>query len=488
MSQAIKVGIFATVVLLVLGFLIMRIEDLDFFAPEGRRVTALFDSVAGLDDKAAVRVAGVRVGRVDGVGLEGRRAKVSLLLEQPVQLSEGTRAAIATSGLLGDKYVELIPGPAGAPPLAEGATIEGEVPVTLDQAIARLDAVGENIQKITGAIAGEEGAGDNQITRLLSNLEAISADVRDLIAANRDQVSATIANFEITSATLARELPRLAARMEELLREVNGVVAENRGELAATMANVQKITEGLQPAVEDLKTISGRLAAGEGTIGKLLTSEEAHDKLVSVLSSVEGGVASLTDTLGAVQKIKLDLGMEGYYLPSTEESQAGFQLDFATRSEWLYRIGVADTPFGQEEKNFERITTTLPDGTVETTTIDTFKREDKLAISALLGAKLARDFTLRTGLIESSFGVQAEYPLVGNKLWLSFEAFDFNREDDLEPHLRLSGRWRFHPNLYVVGGYDDFLTEERNSLFLGGGVRWNDDDLKYLLGSVPIRP
>ncbi len=488
MSQAIKVGIFATLVLLVLAFLIMKIEDLRLFAPEGRRVDALFDSVAGLDDKAAVRVAGVRVGRVDGLGLDGRRARVTLLLEQPVALTEGTHAAIASAGLLGDKYVELIPGPPGAAPLPEGATIEGEVPVTLDQAIARLDAVGENIQQITGAIAGREGAGDNQISRILANLETVSAQVRDLIAANRDQVSATIANFEVTSATLARELPRLASRMEEVLTQINGVVAENRGELAASMENIQKITEGLQPAVTDLKTISGRLAAGEGTVGKLLTSEEAHDKLVSALSSVESGVASLTDSLGAVQKIQLDLGMEGYYLPSIEDSQAGFQVDLATRSQWLYRIGVADTPFGKEEKNFERITTTLPDGTVETTTIDTFKREDALSISALLGAKLSRDLTLRTGLIESSFGVQAEYPLAGNKLWLSLEAFDFNREDDLEPHLRLSGRWRFHPNLYLVGGYDDFLTDERDSVFLGGGVRWNDDDLKYLLGSVPIRP
>jgi hypothetical protein len=36
-----------------------------------------------------------------------------------------------------------------------------------------------------------------------------------------------------------------------------------------------------------------------------------------------------------------------------------------------------------------------------------------------------------------------------------------------------------------VGGYDDPL--ERDSFFLGGGIRWRDDNLKYLLGSVPLR-
>jgi phospholipid/cholesterol/gamma-HCH transport system substrate-binding protein len=36
-----------------------------------------------------------------------------------------------------------------------------------------------------------------------------------------------------------------------------------------------------------------------------------------------------------------------------------------------------------------------------------------------------------------------------------------------------------------VGGYDDFLESDNSSIFFGGGVRWKDDDLKYLLGSVP---
>jgi hypothetical protein len=50
----------------------------------------------------------------------------------------------------------------------------------------------------------------------------------------------------------------------------------------------------------------------------------------------------------------------------------------------------------------------------------------------------------------------------------------------------LTTRWRFHPNLFLMGGYDDFL-EDNDSLFLGGGIRWRDDYLKYLLGSVPTR-
>ena len=60
------------------------------------------------------------------------------------------------------------------------------------------------------------------------------------------------------------------------------------------------------------------------------------------------------------------------------------------------------------------------------------------------------------------------------------EAFDFSRPGDLSPRLRLMGRYQFHPNLYLIGGYDDILEED--SIFLGGGIRWTDENIKVLLG------
>ena len=56
------------VVLGILGFFVLKIEDVQIGHGGGaRKVTAVFDSVAGLDNKSAVRVAGVRVGKVSNV-------------------------------------------------------------------------------------------------------------------------------------------------------------------------------------------------------------------------------------------------------------------------------------------------------------------------------------------------------------------------------------------------------------------------------------
>ena len=74
-----------------------------------------------------------------------------------------------------------------------------------------------------------------------------------------------------------------------------------------------------------------------------------------------------------------------------------------------------------------------------------------------------------------------------SRSWIRGSAWDFGREgplgEDLSPHLRFSGRWFFHPNFYVLGGVDDPL--EQDSLFLGAGARWTDENLKWLLRAMP---
>lgn len=492
MNQALKVGLFATIVLLLLAWFVLKIEDLNPFGPKGKVIFAVFDSVAGLDDRSAVRVAGVRVGTVDGIDLaaDRLRARVRLRLDRPLGLTEGTHARISSLGLLGDKYVELVPGVPEAPPLPEEAVIPGFSPPGFDDAMATLNEVADSILKVTDPLGrGLSGVGEpTPISRMIGNLEATSAEIRLLIESNRGELEATIANFETFSASLARELPALVARMEALLGTVDAVVAENREELGESAENVAELTRELKGAARDLSSIAGRLERGEGTIGKLLTSDEAHDELVATLDSVQSGIGELSNTLGRVNRLRLDLDMHGFYLPSAEDSYGslGLTLRADEQSPQLYRVGIAQTPRGDTRTKTEEITVTRPDGSTERTVIETFTREDEAVLTALLGLRLDNDIRLWAGLVEESFGVEIESPFLDRRLWLDFKAFDFDRPDDRSPHLRLSGRYHLNDNIYLIGGYDDPLESEFGSFFLGGGIRWSDDNLKYLLGSLPL--
>jgi phospholipid/cholesterol/gamma-HCH transport system substrate-binding protein len=179
MSNTAKVGAFMVTALVVLAVLVFKIEDLRLWGSEGQRVEAEFDSVAGLDDKAAVRVAGVRVGRVDGIRLEGGRAVVGLLLEEPLVLRQGSVAMIRSLGLLGDKFVELSPGEAAGPPMADGARLPGKTPIAWDDAMAQLSELGSSLGETLSAFDPKESG--ETIARLLANLETTSATVQSLV-------------------------------------------------------------------------------------------------------------------------------------------------------------------------------------------------------------------------------------------------------------------------------------------------------------------
>jgi len=91
----------------------------------GYTVTARFDNIGGLKPKAAVRSAGVVVGRVGDISFDtqGYQAVVELKLNQGVVFPKDTSAKILTSGLLGEQYIGLEPG-FGETNLAQGDAIK----------------------------------------------------------------------------------------------------------------------------------------------------------------------------------------------------------------------------------------------------------------------------------------------------------------------------------------------------------------------------
>ena len=82
MSPTARIGLFMIVALAILGVFIVKIEEIPIGAKSGRhRVQASFPSVAGLDEKSPVRIAGVRIGIVERIALQGDRALVTLALD-----------------------------------------------------------------------------------------------------------------------------------------------------------------------------------------------------------------------------------------------------------------------------------------------------------------------------------------------------------------------------------------------------------------------
>jgi phospholipid/cholesterol/gamma-HCH transport system substrate-binding protein len=106
----ILVGIFVLVGLVCLGYLAIRLGKLELFGAQGYVVFADFASVAGLKLGDPVEIAGVRIGKVEGMGLADDRARLRLRVSDDVKLQEDVIASVRARGLIGDKFVLISPG------------------------------------------------------------------------------------------------------------------------------------------------------------------------------------------------------------------------------------------------------------------------------------------------------------------------------------------------------------------------------------------
>jgi len=481
MSTAAKVGGFFLVVLVLAGLLIWRIEDLRLGRGPAKKISVEFKDVAGLDAKSTVRLAGVRVGKVARIRLApDGKAIVEMDLDKDVELRQGASAAVASLGLLGEKYVELVPGPVGAPELPEGTTIKGDVPVSFDQITKLARDIEVDVKDITKNLNSSLGGpqGEERLRTIVENIRVITDDLRVMVAANRGNVDATMAN-----------LRNFTEGVSELVDRVDKLIAANQANVTQGVANIKDVTGKLETTADNLNQITGKIKSGEGTVGKLVESEETHKNLNDALVSVKEGVASLNKAFGSIGRTKIDLGVRSELLSRFSKGKGYFTLDIIPPdTPRYYRVELSTQPFGRRVSSTTVERTTFPDGHIEVKTTDTQELKDDFAISALFGWRW-KDFGLRAGIIESRGGAGLDYKLLKDRLRFSADLWDFNRPD-FSAHAKVSGRYFFSPSVYVTGGWDDFLNRSRSadSLFIGAGLRWTDDDIKYLLGSLPIKP
>jgi phospholipid/cholesterol/gamma-HCH transport system substrate-binding protein len=107
----IVVGLFVAVGIACLGYLAIKLGKLEVFGASGYTVIADFPSVAGLKVGDPVEIAGVKIGRVESLGLsEDDRARLTLRLSDGVKLQDDAIASVRARGLIGDKFVLITPG------------------------------------------------------------------------------------------------------------------------------------------------------------------------------------------------------------------------------------------------------------------------------------------------------------------------------------------------------------------------------------------
>jgi phospholipid/cholesterol/gamma-HCH transport system substrate-binding protein len=271
------VGAISLVVLAVTLVAALRADDLPIIGG-GDTYHAMFTEAGGLKVNDEVRIAGVRVGKVDEIALAGDEVRVSFKVDDAADFGSDTRAAIKVKTILGSMFLALEP--AGGGRLREGATIPAartSSPFDVVEAFEGLASTSEQIdtdqlaeslttladltrntpEEFRGALDGlsrlssNVAAKDEQLNTLLVNLERVSTVLderdQDIVKLMEDSdvlFRALVARREavhdllVSSTTLSQELTRL--------------IDQSREDLAPALAHLENVVAVLNKNEDNL--------------------------------------------------------------------------------------------------------------------------------------------------------------------------------------------------------------------------------------------
>lgn len=488
---AITVGALAIVVL-GLSFLIFKTTDERISGKDGYRVWAKFRDAQGLATKSRVLAAGLQIGQIEERELdqESGKAKITILIQPKIKLYKNAMVAKKAASLIGEFYLEIDPGTPFSekdgqkvvnPQLKDGDEIVyvfeptniGEIIDQVGTTLPILKTILQDVRSLTSGQVKEIADNVNElvaknsvlIERLLMRMDNIAASIEGITRDQADDVKVAIQNIrEITEG------------VKGLVGTSEGQVSKTGEEIRSSVQKLQRSVDSLEKSMNNIETITGRVAEGEGTVGKLVNDP-------SIANNVEQITEDASTFVRGLSRLQTIVGLRSEYNYLANTWKTYFSVQLMPRPDKFYLFELVDDPRGFREQSTTVIDSSK-EGTVTETRVTT---SEKLRITFQFGKRLG-PVTGRFGIKESTGGAGIDLHLLNDRLSLSADVFDTrsNQRPRVQGRAFVSVYKRY---IYLVGGVDDVLNYRPTQgaaggffdWFVGAQLQFNDEDLKSLL-------
>jgi virulence factor Mce-like protein len=250
-SAAVKLLIFMVIATLATAVLAVAISNMQFVA--SRKYNLIFTDAAGLDSGDEVRIAGVRVGQVDGIKLyQGHLAKVTISVIKVQTLPRSTQAQLRYRNLMGQRYVSLTEGSGQGGDMPAGGTI----PKEQTQPALDLTALFNGFRPLLRAIRPQDV---NQLTyQLLQVLQGEGGTVNGLLA-HVASLTETLGNRDEVIGGLIDNLDKVISTIDSRDQEVSALITNLTGLVSGLAADRHAIGESLVSVNQLVYTTNGLL-------------------------------------------------------------------------------------------------------------------------------------------------------------------------------------------------------------------------------------
>ena len=240
----VMVGTFVILGFILLAFVVFFVSGVYLFR-SGYNVNVMYGYVSILDKGAPVRMAGVRVGEVSRVDLiydpvsTKTRVQVKLFIEKGVEIRENYQFKIQGTHVLSEPHIEITPIPGNFPIIKPEAKIEGVQPVEVEAIMEHAEHIAAQLEKIMNGVgaAFDGPEGTQNFSEMLKHLASITKSL-DIVLSGSEQ------------------------------------------DMKSTIQNIQSSTDSLNKILE-------KMDKGEGTAGKLLSSDELYQELRAFVAEIK---------------------------------------------------------------------------------------------------------------------------------------------------------------------------------------------------------
>ena len=429
MSVEAKVGAFTVGGLMLLGGATAGLGNFNFGSSDDMILYAGFKQVVGLMPQSDVRLSGVLVGKVVKIANDGTGVTVTMEIDSDVKIPKESKVSIASSGVMGEKFINFQPKVDNGQYLENGAYLYGAEEAGMDQMFDGMTKVMVEVEELLKDV--HEVLGDDtfkkSVVEMSNNMSEASANVNDMTGSFK----------------------RLAADNEvifnDMVQQMNGVLQGMNG----TMANVEHMTANLDKfagdpkTVEDLKVTLDNISKTSGSIASMANNMNkfAGDPQVAEdLKAAVGNARSITEradrmlgkvegTADSVSKIDVTPSIDILYSGSDHDWNANLNLDVASGDKSLV-LGAED----------------IGDNT-------------KLNLQG--AKKFGNDFGARAGIIAGKPGIGLD-GYVGSKWKFSAEAYDLN-----EGKIRLKSQYKVLDSTYILGEWHSVNRDNERAVYFG---------------------
>lgn len=270
-------GIMLAIFIGIYGYVFLR--DLPV-RQQGYKITIVFKNVTGLQSGDGVTVSGYKVGRILGMQLTQEGVHVRVWMNGEVPLAKDSRAAIRSIGMIGEKYIDLIPGDSPES-LEDGDIVLGDYISDIADASAPLSEVMSQtnalLAKLNTAIdSALSHRSQKAIAATLVNTENITRQLDQNLESNMRHLKQSMANMD-----------SLTSGLNAYWRQRHASIDSATQHLATATAQLPASVSKLDSVLTETRRLLAAVEEQRGAVGKALYDDELYNKANQSLSQLQ---------------------------------------------------------------------------------------------------------------------------------------------------------------------------------------------------------